>query len=102
LVYFQTKDPNFDTFLNALQLKMLVYIMAIWYILRDIGMFCGIFGIFSQVLACCAKKNLATLVVTFGCLLTAPKNLCCLMQPSSSLDNYLKDKKMLSPVLKMP
>jgi hypothetical protein len=33
----------------------LVYFMAIWFILWS-------FGIFSAVLVCCAKKNLATLL----------------------------------------
>jgi hypothetical protein len=33
MVFFQTKNPNFDLFCKALECKNLVYIMAIWYIL---------------------------------------------------------------------
>jgi hypothetical protein len=49
--------------------------MAIWYIMRPFGIFCGnlvyfvaiwyivwLFGIFIPVLVCCTKKNLATLI----------------------------------------
>jgi hypothetical protein len=61
--YFQTKNPNFDVFWKALQWKILLYILAIWYTLRAFGIFCD-FGIFFQVLVCCAKKNLAALLVS--------------------------------------
>jgi hypothetical protein len=49
MVYFQTKNPNLGIFWRVLQWKML-------YILWS-------FGIFSPVLVCCAKKNLATLIL---------------------------------------
>jgi hypothetical protein len=38
-----------------------VYFTAISFILRPFGLLCGHFGIFSPVLVCCNKKNLATL-----------------------------------------
>jgi hypothetical protein len=49
---------------------MLSYFMAVWSILQPFGIFCGhlvyfmvIWYIF-PVLVCCAKKNLATLLLT--------------------------------------
>jgi hypothetical protein len=41
IVYFQTKNPNLSIFWMVLQWKILVYIMAIWYILWQFGIFCG-------------------------------------------------------------
>jgi hypothetical protein len=40
----------------------LVYFMSNWYFLWLFWIFCGLFRIFSPVLVCCAKKNLATLL----------------------------------------
>jgi hypothetical protein len=54
MAYFKTENPNFGNLWRVLQSKMLVYFMVIWYIL-------WLFGMFSHVLVCCAKKNLATL-----------------------------------------
>jgi hypothetical protein len=43
----------------------LAYFTAIWYILWSFDIFYGyIFGIFSPLLVCCTKKNLATLCAT--------------------------------------
>jgi hypothetical protein len=39
-----------------------VYFTSIWYILLPFRIFCGHFGIFLQVLVCCGKKNLVTLL----------------------------------------
>jgi hypothetical protein len=39
MVYFQTKSPNLGKFWRELQLKMLVYFMDIWSILRPFGIF---------------------------------------------------------------
>jgi hypothetical protein len=39
MVYFQTKDPNLGKFWRALQWKMLVYFMPIWYTLRPFDKF---------------------------------------------------------------
>jgi hypothetical protein len=36
-VFFQTKNPNLGKFWRALEWKMLVYFMAIWYILWPFG-----------------------------------------------------------------
>jgi hypothetical protein len=38
---FQTKNPNLGKFCRDLQWKMLIYFMAIWYILWLFGIFCG-------------------------------------------------------------
>jgi hypothetical protein len=69
MVYFQTKNPNLCHFWRVFQWKMLIYFMdiwsifaAIWYTLRTFGIVCGNLVIFSPVLVCCTKKNLATLV----------------------------------------
>jgi hypothetical protein len=54
MVYFLAKNPNLGKFWRVLQWKMLVYFMAIWYILWHFGIFCGhlayfhSFGIESQ------------------------------------------------------
>jgi hypothetical protein len=39
MVYFQTKNPNLGKFLMALDWKMLIYVMSIWYILRTFRIF---------------------------------------------------------------
>jgi hypothetical protein len=39
--YFQTRNPNLGKFWSVLQWKMLVYFLAIWYILRPSDLFCG-------------------------------------------------------------
>jgi hypothetical protein len=41
MVYFHNKNPNLGIFLRVFEWKMLVYAMAIWYILRSIGIFSG-------------------------------------------------------------
>jgi hypothetical protein len=38
---FQTKNSNLGKFLGVLRWKVLVYFMAVWYILRPFGTFCG-------------------------------------------------------------
>jgi hypothetical protein len=40
-MYFQTKNTNLGKFWRVLQCKILVYFMAIWYILRLFGVFYG-------------------------------------------------------------
>jgi hypothetical protein len=37
MVYFQTKNPYLGKFLRALDCKMLISFMDIWYILRTLG-----------------------------------------------------------------
>jgi hypothetical protein len=39
IVSFQTKNPNLGKFWRALDLKMLIYFMAIWSILQPFGIF---------------------------------------------------------------
>jgi hypothetical protein len=52
MVYFHTKNPNFWYVLEGLKWIMLVYLTAIWYILRSFGIFYDylvylrLFGIF--------------------------------------------------------
>jgi hypothetical protein len=41
MVHFQTKNPNLGKFGRVLQLNVLVYLMAIWYILWTFGIFYG-------------------------------------------------------------
>jgi hypothetical protein len=48
MVYFKTKSPNLGIFWRALEWKMLVYFMAIWYNVWPFGVVCGHFGIFSR------------------------------------------------------
>jgi hypothetical protein len=43
----------------------LVYFLAIWYILRSLGMLCGRLGTFVPIWGYCAKKSLATLMLYF-------------------------------------
>jgi hypothetical protein len=64
MVCFQTKNTNLGQFWRVLQWKMLVYFMAIWYILWPFWYSLWLFGIFFPVLVCCINKNLATLVMT--------------------------------------
>jgi hypothetical protein len=66
MVYFQTKNPNLGKFGRVLQWKMLVYFMAIWYILRSFGIVCGVLVYIFPVLVSCTKKNLATLARTYS------------------------------------
>jgi hypothetical protein len=68
VVYFQTKNPNFDIYLYIFIYILeglgvenfdifygyLVIFVVVWHILWS-------FGIFSPVLSCCTKTNLATL-----------------------------------------
>jgi hypothetical protein len=39
MVYFNTKNPSLVIFWRALEWYMLVYFMAIWYSLRQFGVF---------------------------------------------------------------
>jgi hypothetical protein len=39
MIYFQTKNPNSGKFWRALDYKLLIYFIAIWYILWTFGMF---------------------------------------------------------------
>jgi hypothetical protein len=43
---------------------LVVYLTATLSILRPFGIFCGHFDIFSPVLVCCTKENLAALPTT--------------------------------------
>jgi hypothetical protein len=70
MVSFQTKNSNLGKFWRALDGKMLIYFMAIWYILHPFGIFYDhlvhfviIWYIF-PVLVSCTKKNLATLTTS--------------------------------------
>jgi hypothetical protein len=50
MVYFQTQNPNLGKFSRVLQLKMLVYFMAIWPILLPVGIhIVWPFGIFLTI-----------------------------------------------------
>jgi hypothetical protein len=65
MVTFQTKHHNLGIFWRTLELKMWIYILVIWNILRPLGIFYyGHLIILSSfgMLVCCTKKNLATLV----------------------------------------
>jgi hypothetical protein len=48
-VCFQTKNTNLGKFWRAMQWKMLVYFMAIWYILWPFGIFCVHFVYFMVI-----------------------------------------------------
>jgi hypothetical protein len=67
MVYFHTKNHNFEIFWKTLQWKILVYFTANLFICLTFGIFCDHsnvllpFGILPPVLVCCTKKNLATL-----------------------------------------
>jgi hypothetical protein len=41
MVYFQTKNPNLGKFWRALEWKMLVYSIVIWYTLQQYGILYG-------------------------------------------------------------
>jgi hypothetical protein len=41
MAYFQTKNINLGKIWRVLELKMLVYFMAIWSILRPYSIFCS-------------------------------------------------------------
>jgi hypothetical protein len=71
MVYFETKNPTLGKFWRALDGKMLQYLIAIWNILRTLGIchdllvhFVFMWYIF-PVLVSCAKKNLVTLIQIF-------------------------------------
>jgi hypothetical protein len=69
MVYFQTKNHNFGKYFRALEWKMLVYFMTIWYILQQSGILYGnlvSFGViwyvyFPPFWYVWTNKNLATL-----------------------------------------
>jgi hypothetical protein len=46
MAHFQTKNPNLGKFRRFLQLKMLEYFIAIWYISRPLVYFMAIWYIF--------------------------------------------------------
>jgi hypothetical protein len=50
MVYFQTKNPKLGKFWRVLQWKMLVYFMAIWYILWSFCIFHGTLVYFVVIL----------------------------------------------------
>jgi hypothetical protein len=56
MVYFQTKNPNVDTFWRALECKMLLHFMIIWNIVWPFCKFMAVwctswpFGIFFTIL----------------------------------------------------
>jgi hypothetical protein len=49
MVCFQTKNTNLGQFWRVLQWKMLVYFMAIWYILWPFGIVYGYLVYFSRL-----------------------------------------------------
>jgi hypothetical protein len=51
MAHFQSKNPNLGKFWRFLQWKILLYFMAIWFILLPFGIFCGHFGIVYGYLA---------------------------------------------------
>jgi hypothetical protein len=67
MVYLPTENPKFGKFWKALEPKMLVYFLTIWYILLQFGIFCGclVHSFFFQFWYLgCTMKNLATLAPT--------------------------------------
>jgi hypothetical protein len=68
MVYIANKISNLGKFWRVLQWKMLVYFVAIWYIVRLFGILEGylvyftVILIYFPVLVCCTKKNLAILL----------------------------------------
>jgi hypothetical protein len=64
---FKPKIPIWINFWRVFQWMMMVYFMAIWYIILPFRIFCGnlVYFIFIwyifPILVCCTKKNLATL-----------------------------------------
>jgi hypothetical protein len=67
MVSFQTKNPNLGKFWRTLDMKMLIYFMAIWNILQTFEIFCDnlvhfvLFWYIFTALVYCVKKNLAIL-----------------------------------------
>jgi hypothetical protein len=65
MVHLLTKNPNLGKFWIVLKWKMLEYFMAIWSMLRPIGILYDLFGnleafgLFYPVLVYCITKNLA-------------------------------------------
>jgi hypothetical protein len=49
MVYLQTKNPDLGKFWRVLQWKMMVYFMANWSILRQIGIFMAIWCILQRI-----------------------------------------------------
>jgi hypothetical protein len=82
MFYFQTKNPNVDQFWSVLQWKMLVYFVAVWYILPPFGIFCRFYGQlahFSPFWYAVPRKNLATLELrrqkkSFGIVFTGKRS----------------------------
>jgi hypothetical protein len=94
MVYFQTKIPILGKFWKVLKWKLLVYFIALWFVLQPFGIYycClvyfivvwyifGSFGIFSLFWCIVKTKNLATL---FLIRLSLPK--------FSSLDSSSADE----------
>jgi hypothetical protein len=54
---FQTKNPNLGKFWRALEWKMLVYFMVIWYILWPFGNIVVIWYIFHRFGILCQEKS---------------------------------------------
>jgi hypothetical protein len=96
---------------------MLVYFMAIWYILRPFDIFYGhliyftaiwnillilsSFGIFFSVLGCCAKRNLATLSSgTRNCVQV--KSVTCPEPRDATWTRFINFQKVLLTVEKTP
>jgi uncharacterized membrane protein YiaA len=94
---FQNKNPSLGKVFSVLQWKMLVYFMAIWYILWPFWYILCPFGIFFCVLVCCTKSNLATLV--FGPFETSVS----FRQPGLLLYGIIEPTKLFfSPSLGLP
>jgi hypothetical protein len=93
MVYFQAKNPNLG--------KNLVFI-AIWYEHTDIFMTIWNnlprFGIFSPVLICCTRKNLATLLPTRQC----EKRISVFVICTVFLNRFLLEKFSQLPAQALP
>jgi hypothetical protein len=57
MVHFQTKNQNLVTFWGTLELKMLEYFTAIWYILCPLGNVVVIWNIFPRFGILCHEKS---------------------------------------------
>jgi hypothetical protein len=58
MVYFQmTQNPNLGKYWRALELKMLVYFMVIWNILRPFGNLVVFWYIFLRFGTLCQEKS---------------------------------------------
>jgi hypothetical protein len=70
MVYFQTKNVHLDKFWRALEWKMLVDFIGIFYghlvQLKDVWYSLRSFGIFFPIWCVWTKKNLSTLLLTTG------------------------------------